>query len=37
MEMRVKAMYKAGDLVVYGGNGVCRIESVAPLPGGQRE
>ncbi len=36
MEMRVKAMYKAGDLVVYGGNGVCRIESVAPLPGGEQ-
>ncbi|MEA4824120.1 MAG: CarD family transcriptional regulator [Clostridiaceae bacterium] len=30
-------MFKTGDLVVYGGNGVCRIESVAPLPGTDQE
>ena len=24
-------MYQPGDLIIYGGEGVCRVESVGPL------
>lgn len=32
--MGCRIMYQVGDLIVYGGNGVCRVASVGPGPKG---
>lgn len=36
MEMGCRSMYQVGDLIVYGGNGVCRVAAVGPGPRGGR-